>query len=75
VLIENAGGDLKRVENTEMDAQARKPMRIVPKAWGREVWIVNSDLYCGKILEIGKGKRCYTFTSLRPSRSICAWVG
>ena len=33
-------------------------MRIVPKGWGREVWLVNNDLYCGKILEIRKGKRC-----------------
>src|SRR5262252_2427182 len=38
--------------------RARKPIRIVPKGWGREVWIVNGDLYCGKILEIRKGKRC-----------------
>ena len=38
--------------------RARKPIVVVPKGWGREVWIVNGDLYCGKILEIGKGKRC-----------------
>jgi mannose-6-phosphate isomerase-like protein (cupin superfamily) len=36
----------------------RKPVKIVPKGWGREVWIANNDLYCGKILEIRKGKRC-----------------
>ena len=38
--------------------RTRKPVRIVPKGWGREVWIANSELYCGKILEIEKGKRC-----------------
>ncbi len=38
--------------------RARKPVRIVPKGWGREVWIANGDLYCGKILEIRKGKKC-----------------
>jgi mannose-6-phosphate isomerase-like protein (cupin superfamily) len=38
--------------------RARKPIKIVPKGWGREVWIANGDLYCGKILEITKGKRC-----------------
>ena len=38
--------------------RAREPVKIVPKGWGREVWIVNGDLYCGKILEIRKGKRC-----------------
>jgi mannose-6-phosphate isomerase-like protein (cupin superfamily) len=38
--------------------RAREPVKIVPKGWGREVWIANGDLYCGKILEIRKGKRC-----------------
>ncbi|HEY2107843.1 MAG TPA: hypothetical protein VGH29_18745 [Candidatus Binataceae bacterium] len=38
--------------------RSRQPVRIVPKGWGREVWIANNDLYCGKILEIRKGKRC-----------------
>jgi mannose-6-phosphate isomerase-like protein (cupin superfamily) len=38
--------------------RARRPVNIVPKGWEREIWIVNSDLYCGKILEIRKGKRC-----------------
>ncbi len=33
-------------------------MRIAPKGWGREVWIANGERYCGKILEICKGKRC-----------------
>src|SRR5260370_34903508 len=36
----------------------RQPVHIEPKVWGREVWIVNTPLYCGKILEIEKGKRC-----------------
>lgn len=38
-------------------SKAREPVRIVSKGWGREVWIANGDLYCGKILEIRKGKR------------------
>jgi mannose-6-phosphate isomerase-like protein (cupin superfamily) len=37
---------------------ARRPVRIVPKGWGREVWIVNGELDCGKVLEILKGKKC-----------------
>jgi mannose-6-phosphate isomerase-like protein (cupin superfamily) len=36
----------------------RQPVHIEPKGWGREVWIANNDLYCGKILEIQRGKRC-----------------
>jgi mannose-6-phosphate isomerase-like protein (cupin superfamily) len=39
-------------------ARARKPIHVEPKGWGREVWIANNELYCGKILEILKGKRC-----------------
>ena len=38
-------------------SRVREPVRIVPKGWGREVWIANGDLYCGKILEITKGKK------------------
>jgi mannose-6-phosphate isomerase-like protein (cupin superfamily) len=39
-------------------ASPRKPVHIEPKGWGREVWIANNPLYCGKILEIRKGRRC-----------------
>ena len=28
------------------------------KGWGKEIWIVNSDLYCGKKLILSNGKRC-----------------
>jgi mannose-6-phosphate isomerase len=42
----------------EIMNRARKPVQIVPKGWGREIWIANGDLYCGKILEIRKGKKC-----------------
>jgi mannose-6-phosphate isomerase-like protein (cupin superfamily) len=38
--------------------RSRNPIHIEPKGWGREVWIANNPLYCGKILEIRKGKRC-----------------
>ena len=33
-------------------------IKIVPKGWGYEKWIVNTDLYCGKLLHIIKGKKC-----------------
>lgn len=32
-------------------------IKIVPKEWGEERWIVNRD-YCGKILVLNKGYRC-----------------
>jgi len=33
-------------------------IKIVPKGWGNEKWIVNNDKYCGKLLFFNKGKRC-----------------
>jgi mannose-6-phosphate isomerase-like protein (cupin superfamily) len=36
----------------------RQPIHVEPKSWGREIWIANGPLYCGKILEIKQGKRC-----------------
>ena len=32
-------------------------MKIVPKPWGREVWIAHTDKYAMKIIEIRKGTR------------------
>ena len=34
-------------------------IKIVPKGWGYEKWIVNTDEYCGKLLHFIKGKKCY----------------
>jgi mannose-6-phosphate isomerase-like protein (cupin superfamily) len=39
-------------------SKPRPPIHIEPKGWGREIWIANNPLYCGKILEMQKGKRC-----------------
>ncbi|MCK9595843.1 cupin domain-containing protein [Candidatus Pacearchaeota archaeon] len=32
-------------------------IKKVNKIWGNEEWIVNTDKYCGKILNVKKGKR------------------
>ena len=32
--------------------------KIYSKVWGRELWITNTELYCGKILYVEKGYRC-----------------
>jgi len=37
-----------------MEQQIKK----VNKSWGHEKWLVNNDLYCGKILFIKKDHRC-----------------
>lgn len=34
-----------------------KPIRH-EKGWGYEDWVVNSELYCGKVLVVYSGKRC-----------------
>jgi mannose-6-phosphate isomerase-like protein (cupin superfamily) len=31
--------------------------KFVPKGWGYELWITNSEKYCGKLLHIVKGKK------------------
>lgn len=33
-------------------------VKEVQKVWGSEIWMANTDLYCGKLLELKKGKRC-----------------
>lgn len=33
-------------------------LKIVPKGWGFEKWIVNNEKYCGKILYIIKDRQC-----------------
>ena len=33
-------------------------IKHVPKGWGYEKWIVNTDEYCGKLLFFNNGKRC-----------------
>ena len=33
-------------------------IKIVPKGWGYENWICNTEEYCGKLLHIIKGKQC-----------------
>lgn len=33
-------------------------IKFVPKGWGFEKWIVNTNEYCGKLLYFAKGKKC-----------------
>jgi len=33
-------------------------INFVPKGWGFEKWIANSEEYCGKLLYFVKGKQC-----------------
>jgi mannose-6-phosphate isomerase-like protein (cupin superfamily) len=54
----NSGRERSRHPAHTAVGRGRQPVRIVPKGWGREIWIANGPLYCGKILEIRRGKRC-----------------
>ena len=33
-------------------------VKIVPKVWGNEIWMANTERYCGKKLILNKGMRC-----------------
>lgn len=33
-------------------------IKFVPKGWGFEKWIVNSEEYCGKLLYFAQGRKC-----------------
>ena len=33
-------------------------IKTVPKGWGKEEWIANTPMYCGKLLTVEGGKRC-----------------
>ena len=32
--------------------------KIVSKSWGHEIWLVNNEKYCGKILSVNQGCSC-----------------
>jgi quercetin dioxygenase-like cupin family protein len=42
----------------ELTQMSSSEIKFVPKGWGFEKWIVNSEEYCGKLLYFVKGKRC-----------------
>jgi mannose-6-phosphate isomerase-like protein (cupin superfamily) len=48
---------------SEMSSTGLQPVscgqiKTVTKDWGRELWIANTDLYCGKVLIINEGWQC-----------------
>jgi len=42
----------------ELIPMSSSEIKFVPKGWGFEKWIVNSEEYCGKLLYFVKGKKC-----------------
>ena len=41
-----------------MKTSSTQEINFIPKGWGFEKWIHNSDLYCGKLLYFVKGRKC-----------------
>ena len=41
-----------------MKTSSTQEIKFIPKGWGFEKWIHNSDLYCGKLLYFVKGRKC-----------------
>lgn len=47
-------------------------MEIVPKGWGHEKILHNSNGYCGKILCFNKGKKCsYHYHAIKDEHFYC----
>ena len=42
----------------KMKTSSTQEINFVPKGWGFEKWIHNSELYCGKLLYFVKDKKC-----------------
>ena len=40
------------------------------KAWGHELWIINNELYCGKLLVFKKDKFMYTYIDTETAKEI-----
>ena len=41
-----------------MKTNSTQEIKFVPKGWGFEKWIHNSEEYCGKLLYFAKNKKC-----------------
>jgi len=50
---------IKKIKNLgeESNVESDKITKV-PKVWGHEIWMANTDSYCGKELILKKGKRC-----------------
>ena len=52
-----------------------KPIRRVEKGWGYELWIHNAEDYCGKILVLFAGKKCFFHYHKRKSETFYVQSG
>jgi cytidyltransferase-like protein len=70
-FVYGVGGTNKIDSSTRINALVKEPFVVTKpeyhdKIWGSEEWIVNSELYCGKILNVNKGHNCsYHFHKIK----------
>lgn len=50
-------------------------IRVVEKIWGEELWIVNNNKYCGKILIVNKGYQSSLHKHLKKDETLFLLVG
>lgn len=70
----SASEELNR-HNDSLGAGHVGECRTEPHGWGREDWIVNSDLYCGKLLRVEPGKRCSFHFHIKKHEHFCLLNG
>lgn len=52
--------------------EVKSSLTEVPKKWGTEVWVVNCEEYCGKLLYLDKGAICsYHYHPIKQETFYC----
>ena len=46
------------IKELKMKTTSTQEIKFVPKGWGFEKWIHNSEEYCGKLLFFVRGRKC-----------------
>jgi quercetin dioxygenase-like cupin family protein len=50
-------------------------LEVHPKGWGDELWIINNDRYCGKILRFNKGASFSMHYHIKKEETWCVTKG
>jgi len=60
IVVSKAGTSFIQLEDLNEYINPFNNIKVVDKVWGQEIWIANSNLYCGKILKLNQGYKCST---------------
>jgi mannose-6-phosphate isomerase-like protein (cupin superfamily) len=58
IVVSKAGTSFIHLEDLNEYINPFNNVKMVDKVWGNEVWFANSNLYCGKILNLKQGYQC-----------------